>query len=50
MTPPEPRRPGRLRVGRVVGVPVYLSASWFVFAAFIVLSSAPRLVDRKSNV
>ena len=40
------RPPGRIQIGRVVGVPVYLTPSWFLFAAFIVITSAPPLVDR----
>ena len=32
-----------VRIGRVAGVPVLLTPSWFVFAAFIVLTSASAL-------
>jgi len=32
-----------VRIGRVVGVPVLLTPSWFIFAAFIVLTSASAL-------
>ena len=34
---------GGLRLGRVLGVPVFVSPSWFLFAAFIVLSYGPVL-------
>ena len=44
------RPPGRLQIGRVVGVPIYLTPSWFLFAAFIVVTSAPPLVDRVGAV
>ena len=44
------RPPGRIQIGRVVGVPVYLTPSWFLFAAFIVVTSAPPLVDRVGTV
>ena len=42
MTTPAPR-PDGLRLGRVLGVPVYLARSWFLFAAFIVVSYGPVL-------
>jgi Zn-dependent protease len=41
---PPPRRPG-LQLGRVVGVPVYLTPSWFVLAAFLVLALSPSLIE-----
>ncbi|MCU1691495.1 MAG: peptidase [Frankiales bacterium] len=34
-----------LRIGRVVGVPVFLTPSWFLFAAFVLLSYGPQLAD-----
>ena len=34
--PPVPPRPG-LRLGRVLGVPVYLRYSWLVLAAVVVV-------------
>ena len=37
------RRTSALRIGRVAGVPVLLAPSWFVFAAFVVLSSVSAL-------
>ncbi len=40
MTPPEPAprrlRPGAIRVGRLVGVPIYLTLSWLVLAVLVV--------------
>ena len=44
------RPPGRIQIGRVVGVPVYLTPSWFLFAAFIVVTSALPLVYRVGTV
>jgi Zn-dependent protease len=35
-----------LRLGRVLGVPVFLARSWFLFAAFIVLSYGPVLSEQ----
>ncbi|MCW2779372.1 MAG: site-2 protease family protein [Frankiales bacterium] len=35
-----------LRIGRVLGVPVFLTPSWFLFAAFTVLSYGPLLSQR----
>ena len=32
-----------LRIGRVLGVPVFLTPSWFLFAAFVLLSYGPLL-------
>ncbi len=34
-----------LRIARVLGVPVFLAPSWFVFAGFIVLSYGPLFAD-----
>ena len=42
MVPP-PRTRKALLIGRVAGVPVLLAPSWFVFAAFIVLTSVSAL-------
>lgn len=36
---------GGLRLGRVLGVPVFVNPSWLLFAAFVVLSFGPRLAD-----
>ena len=44
MTAPT-RRPA-LQLGRVLGVPIFLTPSWFVFAAFISLSYGPLLTDQ----
>jgi Zn-dependent protease len=35
--------PGGLRVGRVLGVPVHVAPTWFLFAAFVVLTYGPAL-------
>lgn len=35
-----------LRLGRVLGVPVFVQPSWFLFAAFLVVSYGPALSDR----
>ncbi|MCW2715950.1 MAG: rip3 1 [Frankiales bacterium] len=40
---PAPARPAGLRVGRVLGVPVSVSPSWLLLAAFIVASFGPEL-------
>lgn len=37
--------PGGLRIGRVLGVPVFVSPSWFLFAGLIVLIYGPALAD-----
>ena len=37
---------GGVRIGRVLGVPVLVSPSWLLFAAFVVLSYGPALTDR----
>ena len=42
--PTPTRRPG-VQLGRVVGVPVYLTPSWFVLAAFLVVAISPSLVE-----
>jgi Zn-dependent protease len=34
---------GGLRLGRVLGVPVFVAPSWFLFAAFVVLGYGPQL-------
>ena len=39
------RRNG-LQLGRVLGVPIFLTPSWFLFAAFITLSYGPLLTDQ----
>ena len=45
MTTPAPEavRPAGLRVGRVLGVPVHVSPSWLLLAAFIVATFGPEL-------
>ena len=43
VTRPE-HAPG-LRLGRVLGVPVYIAPSWFLLAALLVLALSPPLVD-----
>ena len=40
---PEAVRPAGLRVGRVLGVPVHVSPSWLLLAAFIVATFGPEL-------
>lgn len=42
---PVPLPPG-VRVGRVLGVPVLVSPSWLVFAAFVLVSFGPLLADQ----
>lgn len=37
---------GGVRIGRVLGVPVLVSPSWLLFAAFVVLIYGPALSDR----
>jgi len=37
---------GGVRIGRVLGVPVLVSPSWLLFAAFVILSYGPALTDR----
>jgi Zn-dependent protease/CBS domain-containing protein len=44
-SPVPPQRTG-VKLGAVLGVPVYLAPSWFLFAAFIVLISAGPLVGQ----
>jgi Zn-dependent protease len=39
----DPAGPGGLRLGRVLGVPVYVAPTWFLFAAFVVLVYGPAL-------
>lgn len=43
---PEAAVRGGVRVGRVLGVPVLVSPTWLLFAAFIVLTYGPALTDR----
>jgi Zn-dependent protease len=43
--PPQPR-PSGLRIASVAGVPVLLTPSWFLFAAYIVLLYQPLVDDR----
>jgi Zn-dependent protease len=45
----EERRADGLQIGRVLGVPVYLAPSWFLFAAFVMLSYGPLLAGRFGN-
>jgi Zn-dependent protease len=44
-SPVPPQRTG-LKLGAVLGVPVFLAPSWFLFAAFVVLISAGPLVGQ----
>jgi Zn-dependent protease len=44
-SPVRPQRTG-LKLGAVLGVPVFLAPSWFLFAAFVVLISAGPLVGQ----
>ena len=48
MTTPAPTaaRTGGVRVGRVLGVPVLVSPSWLLFAAFVVVSFGPMLAEQ----
>ena len=39
-----------LRIGRVLGVPVFLTPSWFLFAGFVLLSYGPLLSQRFGQV
>lgn len=43
---PEAAVRGGVRVGRVLGVPVLVSPTWLLFAAFVVLTYGPALTDR----
>ena len=43
---PAPRQRGVLQIARVLGVPVLLTPSWFVFAAWIVLLYQPLARER----
>ena len=43
--PKEPGVRGGLRLGRVLGVPVFVSPSWLLFAAFVLISFGPTLAD-----
>jgi Zn-dependent protease len=43
---PDPRPRGGLLIARVVGVPILLMPSWFVFAAYLVLAGQSVLRDR----
>ena len=52
MTSPVPKTPtdeavvrGGLRIGRVLGVPVFVSASWLLFAALILVVFGPTLAE-----
>ena len=47
---PEPTARDGLRLGRVLGVPVFVAPSWFVFAAFVVLSYGPALAGAQGRV
>ena len=40
-----PARPGGLRLGRVLGVPVFLMPSWFLLAGLLIVLLSPPLVD-----
>ena len=39
-----------LRIGRVIGVPVFLTPSWFLFAGFVLLTYGPLLAQRFGQV
>jgi Zn-dependent protease/CBS domain-containing protein len=41
--PPEPRRPGALRIGSIAGTDVFVSSSWFLVAGLIAVLMAPRV-------
>jgi Zn-dependent protease len=41
---------GGFRVGRVLGVPVFVAPSWLLFAAFVVLVYGPALSDQLGTV
>ena len=41
---------GGIRIGRVLGVPVFVSPSWLLFAAFVVLVYGPALTDQLGQV
>jgi Zn-dependent protease/CBS domain-containing protein len=43
--PADAARPGGLRVARVLGVPVFVSPTWFLFAAFVVVVYGPVLSE-----
>lgn len=38
-------RPSGLRIGRVLGVPVYVMPSWFILAALVIVVLSPPLID-----
>jgi Zn-dependent protease len=38
-------RPSGLRIGRVLGVPVYVMPSWFLLAALLIVVLSPPLID-----
>lgn len=43
---PSPVRPGGLKVGKVLGVPVLVSPSWLLFAGLIVVSFGPLFAEQ----
>ena len=43
------RRSG-LRIGRVLGVPVYVMPSWFVLAALLIVILSPPLIDSNPDM
>jgi Zn-dependent protease len=40
---PSPRPPGTLRIGKIAGIDVLITSSWFIVAALISLAFAPRI-------
>jgi Zn-dependent protease len=44
--PREAGAPGGVRIGQVLGVPVFVSPTWFLFAALVVLTYGPALEPR----
>ncbi|MFP5218954.1 MAG: site-2 protease family protein, partial [Actinomycetes bacterium] len=43
--PTDPAAPGGVKIGRVLGVPVYVSPTWFLFAALVVVVYGPALAE-----
>lgn len=46
----QPRRFGAIRIGRVVGVPIYVNWSWFVIALLIAFWAGPDLVENVPGI
>jgi Zn-dependent protease len=51
VTAPAPEATARdgVRLGRVLGVPVFVAPSWFLFAAFVVLTYGPALAEEQGR-